>query len=100
MARRVGRYSGHGQLTGLDRLRLTEPGEVDFFDQVSEGFGLELGATKPFFDSHDEYLIGGLNSQPIQLFKFRLSYHLAVLLFEWGFRPHMLLVPAIWHNCS
>ena len=29
-SRLVGRYSGHGQLTGLDRFRLREPGEVDF----------------------------------------------------------------------
>jgi hypothetical protein len=32
------------------------------------------------------------------LFMFWLSFHLAVLLFEWESRPHILQVPAIWHN--
>jgi hypothetical protein len=82
------------------RIRLREPGEVDFFHQISEGLGLELGATEPFFDSHDEYLIEGLNSQPIQLFTFWLSFHMAVLLSDHGLIPLILLVPGIWHNCS
>jgi hypothetical protein len=32
-SRLVGRYSGHGQLTSLDRFRLRKPGEVDLLDQ-------------------------------------------------------------------
>ena len=35
----VGRYSGHGQLTGLNRLWLGEPGEVDVLDQTGESLG-------------------------------------------------------------
>ena len=69
-------------------------------DQVSEGLGLELRAAQPFLGPHDEDLIKGLDRQAIQLFTFWLSFHLAVLLFEWGSRPHMLQVPAIWHNYS
>ena len=75
-----------------------EPGEVDFLDQTSESLGLELGAAQPFFDPHDEDLVKSLGSQAIQSFTFWLSSHLAVLLFEWGSRPHILQVPAIWHN--
>jgi len=83
VARLVGRDSGHSQLPGLDRLRLGEPGEVDLLDQIGEGLGLELGATQPFLDPHDEDLVEGLDRQAMQLFTCWLSYHLALLLFEW-----------------
>jgi len=45
---------------------------------------LALGAVHPFFDPHDEDLVDGLDDQAIQLFTFRLSFHLAVLLSDRG----------------
>jgi len=38
--------------------------------------------------SNDEDLIGNLDGQTIQLFTFRLSYHLADLLPNWRSLPH------------
>ena len=76
------------------------PGGVDFLDQIGEGLGLPLRAAQFFFGPHDEDLIEGFDSQAFQLFTFWLSSHLAVLLFEWAFHPHILQVPAIWHNYS
>jgi len=90
VARLVGRDGGHGQLAGLDGLRLGKPGEVDFLDQLGEGLGLELGAAQPFLGPHDEDLVQGLNSQAIQLFTFKVAYHLADLLLNWGSLPHIL----------
>ena len=87
VSRLVGRYSGHGQLTGLDCLRLGKPGEVDFLDQAGEGLGLELRAAQPFFDPHDEDLVESLDGQAVQLFTLWLSSHLAVLLFDRGDFP-------------
>jgi hypothetical protein len=95
VSRPTSRDSSHGRLIGLDRLRLREPGEVDVLDRASESLGLELGAAEPFFDSHDEYLIEGLNSQTIQLFMFWLSFHMAVLLSDRGLIPLILAVPAV-----
>ena len=59
--RLIGRNGGHGQLTCLDRLRLGEPGKVDFLNQVGEGLGFELGTAQSFLGPHDEDLVKSLD---------------------------------------
>jgi hypothetical protein len=55
--RLIGQNGGHGQLTWLVRLRLEEPGKVDFVDQAGEGLGFELGTAQSFLGPHHEDLV-------------------------------------------
>jgi hypothetical protein len=76
----LGRDRGHGQLSGLDRLRLGQPGKIYFPDQFGQCLGFKQGTSQPFLGAGNEYLVEGFNRQTMDLFQFRLSLHLAGLL--------------------
>lgn len=80
VSRLVGRHGGQGQLSSLDRLRLREPGKIDFFDQFGQRLGLKHRTAQASSNARNEDLVESLDVQAIQLFTFRLAYHMAVLL--------------------
>ena len=75
------------------------PGEVDFFDQISESLSLELRKVQSALGSHGEHQVERLDSQAIHLFTILLSLRMADLLSE-DTLPSILQVPSIWYNHS
>lgn len=59
----------------------------------------QAGVTDDHRLAVDENLVKGLDRQAMDLFNFRLSFHLAGLLSA-RFFPFILTLPAIWHNYS
>ena len=65
-----------------------------------EGDGLEQETAQPYRGLHDEDLAKLLTVKRFSCSRFGLSFHETVLLFDWGFQPLILQVPAIRHNYS